>query len=168
MAQSTAILRPGQVGAEAVDDVLLVRVGRDLDVLDRALIDAGRGGEQLLDLLLGRIRQLVAVRIEELDAVVLGRVVRGRDDDAEIEREQRDGRCREHAAENAVAAGGDDAARERLFELDAARPCVTADEDSRRARPQRRSSPEALDELRRQELANDATHPIGAEVPACH
>ena len=148
--------------------MLLVRVGRDLDVLDRALVDPGRGGEQLLDLLLGRIRQLVALRVEELDAVVLGWVVRSRDDDAEIEREQRNGRRREHAAEDAVAAGGDDAARERLFELDAARARVTADEDARRAGPERRRAAEALDELGRQELPHDAAHPIGAEVPACH
>ena len=59
------------------------------------------------------------VRVEELDAVVLGRVVRRGDDDAEVEREQRDGGRRQHAAEDAVAAGRDDAACERLLELDA-------------------------------------------------
>ena len=53
--------QPGQVGAEALEDVLEVRVGRDLDVLDRPLVDAGRRGEQLLDLLLGRVGELVAL-----------------------------------------------------------------------------------------------------------
>ena len=121
-----------QVGAEALEDVLQVRVGGDLDVLDRPLVDAGRRGEQLLDLLLGRVGQLVPLRVEELDAVVLGRVVRGGDDDAEVEREQRDRRRRQDAAEDAVAAGRDDAARERLFELDAA---------TRACRARRRPSP---------------------------
>ena len=40
------------------------------------------------------IGELVAVGVEELDAVVLRRVVRGRDHDAEIEREERHGRSR--------------------------------------------------------------------------
>ena len=107
-------------------------------------------------------------RVEELDAVVLGRVVRGRDDDAEVEREQRDGRRRQDAAEDAVAAGRDDAARERLLELDARGARVAADEDLRRARPERRRAAEPLDELGRQELAHDAADAIGAEVPPSH
>ena len=103
--------QPAQIGAEPLEDVLQVGVGRDLDVLDASLVDAGRRSEQRLDLLLGRVGQLVAMRVEELHAVVLGRVVRRRDDDAEVEREQRDSRGRQDAAEDAVAAGGDDAAR---------------------------------------------------------
>ena len=160
--------QPGQIGAEALDDVLEVRVGRDLDVLDLPLVDPGRRGEQLLDLLLGHVRELVPLRVEELDAVVLRRVVRRGDDDAEIEREQRDRGSRQHAAEDAVAAGGDHAARERLLELDAGGARVAADEHLRRAGPERRGAAEALDELGRDELAHDAAHPIGAEVLACH
>ena len=129
---------------------------------------AGRRGEQRLDLLLGLVGELAALRVEELDAVVLGRVVRRRDDDAEVERQQRDRRRRQHAGEDAVAAGRDDAARERLLELDARRARVAADEDLVRAGPERGRAAEPLDELRRQELANDAADTIGAEVPPRH
>ena len=128
----------------------------------------GAAVEQRLDLLLRRVGQLVARRVEELDAVVLGRVVRRRDDDAEVEREQRDRGRRQHAAEDAVAAGGDDAARERLLELDAGRARVAADEHLRGAGPERRRAAEPLDELRREELAHDPANTVGAEVPARH
>ena len=128
----------------------------------------GAAASSCLDLLLGGVGELAAFAVEELDAVVLGRVVRGRDDDAEVEREQRDGGRRQHAAEDAVAAGRDDAARERLLELDARGARVAADEDLRRARPERRRAAEPLDELGRQELAHDAADTIGAEVPPSH
>ena len=159
---------PGQIDAEALEDVLEVRVGRDLDVLDLALVDSRRRREQLLDLLLRDVRQLVALRVEELDAVVLRRVVGGRDDDAQVEREQCDGRRGQHPAQDAVATGGDDAARERLLELDPGRARVPAHEDLGRAGPERCGPAEALDELGRDELAHDAAHPIGAEVLAGH
>jgi hypothetical protein len=64
--------------------VLEVAVGRDLDACDLAA--ARRGGvEERLDLLLLRVGELLAVRVEELDAVVLRRVVRRRDDRAEVQ-----------------------------------------------------------------------------------
>ena len=50
-----------EIRAEAVEDVLPVRVGRDVDVLDAALVDPGRGREQLLDLLLRGVGELVAL-----------------------------------------------------------------------------------------------------------
>ena len=159
---------PGQIGAEAVEHVLEVGVGRDLDALDRPLVDGGRRSEQRLDLLLRRIGELAPLRVEELDAVVLGRVVRGGDDDAEVEREQRDGRRRQHAAEDAIAARRDDPARERLLEPLARGPRVAADEDLRGAGPERRGAAEPLDELRRDGLAHDSADTVGAEVPARH
>ena len=107
-----------QIRAEALEDVLLVGVRRDLDLLDLPLVDAGRGDQQLLDLLLGRIGELVAVGVEELDAVVLRRVVRRGDHDPEVEREQCNGRRREDAAEDASPPAEITPARERLFELD--------------------------------------------------
>ena len=79
------------------------------DAVDGAAAGAGRV-EERLDLLLGLVGQLVPGAVEELDAVVLGRVVRGGDDDAEVEREQRDRRRRQHAGEHGVAARLDDAA----------------------------------------------------------
>ena len=64
-----------------------------LDAVDAAgAAEIGRGGEalaevgvdQALDLRLDRVGQLVAVRAEELDAVVVIGIVRGGDHDAEI------------------------------------------------------------------------------------
>ena len=81
---------------------------------------------------------------------------------------QRDRGRRKHAAENAVTARGDHTARKRLFELDAGRAGVTADEDLRSAGPERCRAAQTLDQLGREELAHDATHPIGAEVLARH
>src|SRR5207248_7295458 len=69
---------------------------------------------------------------------------------------------------DAVASGRDDAARERLFELESARTGVTPDEDLRSSRPERCGATEALDELRRQKLAHDAADTVGAEVPPRH
>src|SRR5579862_6328210 len=60
-----------EVAAEPFEDVLEVRVGRDLHVLDASLVDRRRGRQELLDLLLVLVRELVAVRVEELHAVVL-------------------------------------------------------------------------------------------------
>ena len=121
--------------------------------------------EQRLDLLLGGVGQLAAVLVEELDAVVLRRVVRCRDDDAEVEREQRHRRRRQHPGEHGVAARGDDAARERLLELGTRAAGVTADEDATAAGPERRGLAEPLDELDGQILADDAPDAVGPEVP---
>src|SRR5207248_7098281 len=98
-----------------------------------------------LDLLLRCVGELVPLGVEELDAVVLRRVVRGGDDDAEVEREQRDSRCRKDTAEDCVAADGDDAARERLLELDTGCARVPADEHLRRTRPRGGGATETLD-----------------------
>ena len=129
--------KAGEVGAEALEHVLEVAVRSDLDAVDLAA--AGRRPvEQRLDLLLGGVGQLAAVAVEELDAVVLGRVVRGGDDRAEIEAEQRDRRSRQHAGEDGAPAGGGDAARERLLELRARWPACRA---RRRSVPGRTRAP---------------------------
>ena len=154
-----------QVAAEPLEHVLEVAVDRDLDAVDCAA--AGRRRvEQRLDLLLRLVGQLAPVAVEELDAVVLGRVVRRRDDDAEVEREERDRRCRKHSREDRVPAGGHDPAREGLLELGAGAARVAADEDAPAAGPERRRLAELLDELGRQVLADDPTDAVGAEVPA--
>ena len=166
-AQSTAMRRPVRSRAEALEHVLQIAVGRDADAVDLAA--AGRGRvEQRLDLLLGGVGQLAARAVEELDAVVLGRVVRRGDDDAEVEAEQRDGRSRHDACEHRGAAGGDDAARERLFELLARAARVAPDEDAAAARPEGRRLAELLDEIDGEELADDAPDPVGAEVLPGH
>ena len=143
--------------------MLEVAVGRDVDAIDLAAARSGRV-EQRLDLLLRGVGELASAPVEELDAVVLRRVVRRRDDDAEIEPEQRDRGSRHDAGEHRGAAGRDDAARERLLELLARAARVAADEDAPAARPERGRLAELLDELDRDELAHDAPDPVGAEI----
>ena len=121
--------------------------------------------EQRLDLLLEGVGELVPVAVEELDAVVLRRVVRGGDHDAQVEREQGDRRRRQDSGENGVAACGNDTARERLLELRPGAARVAADEDAAAAGPERRSLAELLDELGGQVLAEDPPDSVGAEEP---
>src|SRR5690242_10419725 len=143
--------------------MLQIAVRRDPDLVDLAAARA-RLVEQGLDLLLLVVGQLLTVAIEELDAVVLGRVVRRGDHAAEIERQQRDGRRRQDSGDDRIAAGRRDAPRERLLELDPRRARVTSDEDAAAPGPERRRLPQALHEVRRQVLADDATDPVRAEV----
>ena len=90
---------------------------------------ASAGVEQRLDLLLGGVGQLPAVGVEELHAVVLRWVVRRGDDDAQVERQQRDGGRGKNACEDGIAAAGHDPASERLLELQARGTRVAPDED---------------------------------------
>src|SRR5215211_2875921 len=147
--------------------MLEIAVGRDGDAIDLAAA-AFLGSEQRLDLLLLSIRQLTAVAVEELDAVVVRRVVRRRDHRAEIEREERHRGSRQDPAEDRRSAGGDDAACERFLEVGAGRARVTADEHASAARPQRRRLPEALQERGRDLFADDAADAVRAEVDTRH
>ena len=80
--------------ARVVEPLGAAELGR-LGAPARSLVEAG------LDLLLELVRQLVAVAAEQFDAVIAIRVVRGREDDAEIgaqaARQHRDRRCRQAA-----------------------------------------------------------------------
>src|SRR5581483_10857389 len=156
-----------EIGAEALEHVLEVAVDGDADAIDLTAA-ARRRVEQRLDLLLGRVGKLAAVSIEELDAVVLGRVVRGGDHDAEVEAEQRHRGSRHDTGEDGDAACGRDAARERLLELGARCARVAPDEDTPAPGPQRRGLAELLDELGRDEFPDDATYAVGAEVAPRH
>ena len=139
----------------------------DLDVVDATLVGIARGGaEQLLDLLLVRVRQLAPAAVEELDAVVFRRVVRGGNDDAQVLAEERDRRSRQHAGEDGVPARRRDAGGEGALESRAGRSRVAADEDpAAAAAPERRRTTEPLDERRRQVLAVDTADAVGTEVP---
>ena len=101
---------------------------------------------------------------EDLDAVVLRRIVGGRHDEAEILGQQRDRRSREHPAEDRGTAGVDDPAGERFLERRPRTAGVTADEDVAATRPGRRRTAEPLDEVERQRLTHDATDTVGAEM----
>ena len=87
-----------EIRAEVRDDVIQVGRGGVLTGLDRPAARRRRI-EERLDLLLLPVDELPSAP-EELHAVVLRRVVRGRDDDAEVVRKQRYRRRREDAAEN--------------------------------------------------------------------
>ena len=132
-------------------------------MLDRAATRRGRV-EQRLDLLVLLVGELPTLE-EELHAVVLGRVVRRGDDDAEPLGEERDRGSREDAAEDGGTARRGNPASDRLLELGPRCTRVAADEDATAARPQRGSPPDALDEVRRQLLADDAADTIRSEVP---
>ena len=141
--------QPDEVGAEAVEHVVEVAVDRDLEVVDLPELGIARlGVEQRLDLLLLRVVELAPVAVEELDAVVLGRVVRRGDDDPEVEREQRDRRRRQDPCQHRVPARGRDAAGEGALELRPGAARVAADEDRTAADPERGRPAEPLDELR--------------------
>jgi hypothetical protein len=157
--------QPVELAAEALEHVLQVALRGDAHAVDRAAARAV-GGEQRFDLLLGGVHELLPVTVEELDAVVLGRVVRGGDHDAEVEREQRNGRSGEHTCQHGVSAGRHDAPRERLLELFSRRARIPADEHASAPAPERRRLAELLDELRGEVRAHDAAHAVGAEVAA--
>ena len=147
--------------------MLEVTVDGDADVIDLAA--AGRRRvEQRLDLLLCRVVQLAPVAVEELDAVVLGRVVRRSDDHAEVEPKQRNGRRRHDACQHRGASGRCDTSRERLFELFAGGARVAAHEDAASPGPERRRLSQLLHQLGRQEFADDAANSIGSEVAPRH
>ena len=143
--------------------MLEVAVGGDADLVDVSATGPGPV-EKRLDLLLLLVGQLLPVAVEELDTVVLRRVVRGGDDAAEIECQQRDRRRREHSRDDGVSAGRRDPVCERRLELHAGGTRVAPDEDPSASGPQRCGPAEPLDELSRQVLADNATDTVRAEV----
>ena len=109
----------------------------------------------------------MTLRVEELDAVVLGRVVGGGEDDAEILRQQRHRRRRQHATDDRDPAGRT-IPHDGLLERRAGAAGVAPDEDAPAPRPGRRGAAELLDEIESERLADDAANAIGAEVSASH
>ena len=152
-----------EAGAEMLEDVLDIPVGRVVRHLDRPAAHGSRV-EEGLDRLLIFVGQLVAFGVEELDPVVLGWVMRGREDDAKVLREERDGRSRQHSSENGNPAAGDDPPDERLLERRPGAACVATDEDATASCPHRGGAAESLDEIKRERVADDAAHAIGSEV----
>ena len=162
-------------------DVLVQEIGAILDVADFL---AGRTRERVvllklvhdgLKLVLDRIRQLVAVAAKELDAVVMKRIVRGRNHDARLRLvaacEIRDGGRRDDASEHRAAACRANARRQRRFEHLARNARVAADQDERLlillAEIQRRRSAEAVRHLRQQRHIRFAADAVGSKK-SCH
>jgi hypothetical protein len=125
-----------------------------------------------LDRRLGVVGELVAVRAEELDAVVGVRVVRRRDDGRQVEPvaadEQRRGRGRQHAALQHVAAGGRDARRQRRLQHLAGLAGVADDQHLRAldGRLDRDGTTQPQGEVRSEDLAGDPADAVGSEEPA--
>ena len=172
------MVRPLQVEAgEALVEAAQVVLERAVEAADGA--DAARARhrlvERLLDRRLGLVGELEAVAAEELDAVVAVRVVRGGDDDAEVEPvaadQQRRAGGREHAAEQRLAAGGGDPGRDGGLEH-LARLAGVADDEHPRGRAGRAldagggRAGERQGEIRGEELARDAADPVRAEQTA--
>ena len=89
------------------------------------------GGHQRLDLAFRRVGQFAAVGVEQLDAVVLERIVGGRQHHpkvcAQAARQHGDRRGRQRADEGHVHPGADEAGGERGFQHVAREPGVLAD-----------------------------------------
>ena len=152
-------------GREHEFHVLVEKVRAVLDVADvlcrraRVVVVRLELVHDGLELILDGIRQLVAIAAEELDAVVVERVVRGRDDDARLglvlAREVGDGRRRDDAREHGAAACRADAGRQRRLEHLARDARVAADDDERLllrllAEVDRRCAAETVGHLRQQ------------------
>jgi hypothetical protein len=95
--------------------------------------------------------------------------VRRRDDDAEVKREQRDSRCRQHAGEDCVPARLHDTARERFLERLTRRARVPSEKDALvGVRPQRRRLAEPFEEVLGDEVADDPADAVRSEVVPSH
>jgi hypothetical protein len=105
-----------EVRPEALEDVRDVEVCHVLDALHRTASRPG-GVEERFDLLLVRVHELAAVPVEELDAVVLGGVVRGRDHRADTLCHERDRGRGQHAAELRRPSSRDDPALDATSRL---------------------------------------------------
>ena len=156
-----------KVRPEALDDVLQVGVGRNADLVHLAAAGSVRV-EQRLDLFLLRVGELAAVAVEELDAVVLRRVVRRRDHCAEVEREQGDRGTRQHTSDHRGSTGHRDAACKRALELGAGCARVATDEDASATRPGRGSPAERFDELDRQISPDNPADAVCTEITSGH
>ena len=133
--------RPDAVEAE----VLGQRALGELDIALTGAVDAGGPADllrrreqlghvaehQLLDLQLRLVGKLVAVRPEQLDAVIGERIVRGGDHHAEIGAERAgqhgDGRRRHRPEQEHVHADGGEAGHQRRFDHVAGEPRILAD-----------------------------------------
>ena len=161
-------------------DVALLRA---LDALGAADAVGGRqqlGGRRLhqrLDLALGLVGELVAVGIEQLDAVVGVGVVRGRDHHAEVGAqragEHGDRRRRHRPQQEHVHADRGEARHQRQFDHVAGEPRVLADDDAVPVRAAGEQLAGGHADLERDlgghgRAVGEPANAIGAEVPPRH
>ncbi len=174
-------LQPGQVsldGPDGVRDVALHPVGerdRLADAASRGTLPIARGDGELLYLVLDLVRQLEAVPTEELDPVVLGRIVRRGDDNAavalQLARQERHSGRGYDAGKESVRASRTDARNQRGLQHLATAARVPPNHNAPSAliaEEVPRSLPESEGELRREFAVRDAAHSVGAEEPCAH
>src|SRR6266545_1733303 len=132
-------------------------------------------GHDVLDLLLHLVGELVSGSAEELDAVVLGGVVRSGDDRSrlcpEVGREKGDGRCGAHPEQDRVTPRRADAGGEGGLEELSRGTRVPADGDVRPAHAglgqrRNRGASEAAGELGGKLAVGDPPNPVGPEQPS--
>ncbi len=162
-AQSTAIRSPLRSEPNRSTTCSTYPVDCILGMLDAAATEL-RGIEQRLDLELLGVGELTALVVEDLDAVVLGRVVRRGDHEPEVLREQRDRGRRQHAREHGSSACGHDPADESVLQRQPGGARVAPDQHPAAPRPEGRGLPEPLDEVLGERLADDTAHAVGPEV----
>ena len=132
--------------------------------------------DQAFDLALDLVRKLVAVRAEQLDAVVVERVVRGRDHHPQVGAhragEHGDGRGRHRPELQHVHAHGGEAGDQRRLDHVAGKPGVLADHDAMAVLAAAEDEAGCLPDLERQ-LGRDhaigaAANAVGTEIFANH
>ena len=139
-----------------------------LDRLDAAAARARGRAHRRLDVGLGGVGQLAPVGAEELDAVVGVRVVRGRDDaaqvGAELSHQDRDAGSRDDPGRERGASAGDDAVDEGGLERRARLAGVSAQHDpAPRAGDGGRRRPQLAGEVLGQIDAGDPPHAVCPE-----
>ena len=134
------------------------------------------GIEQFLDFAFDLVAELVAVRPEQLDAVVGVRVMRGRDHHAEIgahrARQHADRRGRDRTGQQDVHADRGEAGDQRGLDHVAGQAGVLADQDAMAVLAVLEHQPGGLADLERQFGGNDPVGPaanaVGAEITTNH
>ena len=132
--------------------------------------------DQPLDAELDVVGQLVAVRPEQFYAVVVVRIVRGRDHDAEIgahrSRQHGDGRRRDRAEQQHVHADRGEAGDQRRLDHVAGEPGVLADHDAMAVIAAAEGQPRRLADFERQFRRDHAigatANAVGAEILTDH
>ena len=171
-----------QAARQCAFDEFDVTAGRILEPLGTA--EPGRRGEletavvhQVFDLRLVRVGELVAVGAKQLDTVIFERVVRRRNDDAEIgpqgPRQHGHRRCRHRADQDRIHAHRDEARGQCGFQHIAGKPGVLADDDLVPVVAAPKSLPgrhcQIQDRLRCDRIGvRFAAHTVGAEIFPAH
>ena len=165
-------IKTGEARLERAQVILL----RSVEFAHTANLEpgAGAGFDPRLNRLLGCVCQLEAVSAEELDPIVLIRVMRSGHDDADVEAVLGDKQRRrggwQHAAKQRLAAGRGDPCSQRRFEHLAGLARVANHEHARASTSSLlgRRAPERQRQLGRQLFASEPANTVGAKEMTSH